>query len=75
MMATRVDNAIVITSSQTRDGICVLETPCNTFSDYKSLPTIVHISAFGKSIFALTGWNSDRGVAYYRDDTFIAYGQ
>lgn len=70
--AERMD-AIVITSSATRDGVCVLETPCADYEEYRTLPRVVYITLYGRSIFGLTGWNSDHGVAYYRDDATVAH--
>ena len=65
--------AIVITSSQTLDGVCVLETSCHNYDEFVALPRVVYCTILGRSIFGKTGWNSDRNVAYYRDDAVVAH--
>lgn len=54
------------------DGVKVLITSCNDFNHYDNLPAIV---AYDRYLYGKTGWNSDKCVAYYRDDAKIALAQ
>jgi len=74
MSYAKAMDAVNITASATKDGICVLETPCYNYDDFVLLPKAIDAPLFGKRYFGKTGWSSDYNVAYYRDDATIAQG-
>lgn len=47
------------------NGVVILVADCNSYSFFDKLPGFVRFkgNAYGKA-----GWNSDRGVAYFRSD-------
>ncbi len=51
------------------NGVQVLLVPCPDHRAYQGLPKAM--SYHGQS-YGLTGWNSDRCVAYYRSDALMA---
>jgi len=51
------------------DGVRYLETDCHNAIEYRNLPKAC---IFDGRQYGLTGWNSDRYVAYYRDDAVVA---
>lgn len=59
----------VIVAEQFDGGTCLTVDCSNGYDDFKSLPQAV---TFNGKVFGKTGWNSDRGVAYYRDDEMVA---
>lgn len=66
MKLKKIDGVKVSYREKLPDGVTVLYVNCYEYSMYKTLPEVVE-SEEGKT-FGLTGWNSDRGVAYYRSD-------
>jgi len=66
--ATRID-AIPVVDETCIDGVTVIETPCPDADAFAALPTAV---SWGGRTLGRTGWNSDRGRAYYRSDARIA---
>jgi hypothetical protein len=46
-----------------------LEVDCAEHDAFEALPRVVEM---GGTLFGLTGWNSDRGVAYYKDTVAVA---
>lgn len=42
-----------------------LTVDCHDYEEFRSLPRAV---SFGGRVYVRTGWNSDLGTAYYRDD-------
>jgi hypothetical protein len=50
------------------DGVAVAIVPCSDHGAFTALPGGIEI---GGRIHGKTGWNSDRGIAYYRSDAVI----
>jgi len=69
MIAKTIHDSIVIISSEKIDGIVCLSTSCVDYENYRRLPKVVD---FDGIICGLTGWNSDRQLAYYQSKTKIA---
>ena len=68
MEAHVVQNMVAVTSIETLpDGVAVATLPCAGYEDWKRLPSAISYGSFN---FALSGWNSDRCIAYYRTDKF-----
>jgi hypothetical protein len=68
MVAKRI-NAIVILNAQAVGDELVLETSCADFDTLKTLPQVVSYEGI---VCGMTGWNSDRGHAYYKSKVKIA---
>ena len=66
MKAKAIENTIQITTSETLpDGVKVAITDCADYQAFKKLPKAIELNGVA---YALTGWNSDRFCAYYRND-------
>lgn len=69
MKATRVHGAIRVECFGTLpDGVRYLTTACADYDALRALPEVVN---FCGNLYARTGWNSDRCIAYYRDDAYV----
>ena len=55
----------VLSREELPNGVSVMKVPCEGFQSYKALPIAIRYE--GKD-HAITGFNTDLGVAYYRDD-------
>jgi len=71
MQANEVKEAIVLRGKETCEGVTVLTTDCSGYDDFRTLPSVV---VYEGCLYGKTGWNSDRGVAYFRSDAHIALG-
>jgi hypothetical protein len=60
---------IISAREQTSGELAVLVTSCLDHDDFQALPRAVE---YRGRVFGLTGWNSDRHVAYYRCDAAVA---
>lgn len=60
----------VLTEDKLETGNSCLTTSCTDYDDFKSLPRVV---AYQGVHFALTGWNSDRNLAYYQSGKPVAH--
>jgi len=70
-MEAKPVKAIVVLEFQTLpDGVRVLIVPCSGYDMTTTLPKVVECDGI---MYGYTGWNSDRNIAYYRDDAMIAY--
>ena len=65
MKLKTVDGVTIDYREKLPDGVTVLYTCCYGYDMFKALPKVVEVEK--KKVFCLTGWNSDRGLAYYRD--------
>ena len=65
MTAKVREEFIVILSIENFRGLTVATTPCQDFNMYLDLPDAIEVS--GK-VLGKTGWNSDKNLAYFRDD-------
>lgn len=68
MKAGIVNQYIVIRADYRLSDCRVLETDCMRYDAYLGLPRVVERTGV---LFGLTGWNSDRGVAYYKDTAML----
>jgi len=69
-VATAILNSLVVLYSDTSpDGERGLTVSCADFSVYKVLPAAVTCEGIA---YGLTGWNSDRGHAYYKTGQRLA---
>ena len=57
----------VLTVERMPDGDECLTVDCEDYAALKSLPAAVE---FGGRLFARTGWNSDRCVAYFKTSSW-----
>lgn len=69
MQAKRVRDAVAILAEHSLGKERVLETSCADFDEYSELPNVVRY--FGR-VYTKTGWNSDKGMAYYKTGNFYA---
>lgn len=67
--ATPVTDAIRILAVEKCDGTTFLTIDCRDWDVMRGLPKLV---SFDGRVFGKTGWNSDRGIAYYSDAVRIA---
>lgn len=63
MFGKRIEDQVLITVEHTVEGVLILETICEDYDDYKSLPQLI---SYKEQAFAKTGWNSDKGYACYK---------
>ena len=68
MKATKVD-AIKVNEFGTIQGIQWFTTDCHDYDAFLSLPKACDL---GGTVYALTGWNSDRNVAYFQSNQKFA---
>ena len=66
MEAKVMDRYIMIKADYQLGDCRVLETDCADYDAYTALPRVVERDGV---LFGLTGWNSDRGMAYYKSNT------
>lgn len=59
------ENQIPILYEERRGSLIVLMLRCANYLEFKRLPDSVQ---YHNQVFGKTGWNSDRGVAYFRND-------
>jgi len=72
MEAKPIDAIRVLSFYQMPDSVHVAEVPCQGYDVFKQLPKAIEIKGL---TLGLTGWNSDRFIAYYRDDSVVGrYG-
>ena len=64
-----VNAVTVLSAEELPDGVKVLLVPCSDYEEFKSLPHAVQRNG---EYYGRTGWNSDRHVAYFRNDSEIA---
>jgi len=69
MTANRVEAVTVLAVEKLPDGVIVLIVPCGSYDEYRNLP---HVVSREGAYYGRTGWNSDRGIAYFRDDAEFA---
>jgi len=70
MEAHVIQNMVAVSSIETLpDGVVVATLPCAGHEDWIRLPEAISYGSFN---FALSGWNSDQYVAYYRTDKFLS---
>jgi hypothetical protein len=69
-VAQGLENALFILLVEQFDGTTCLKVRCTGFEHFMQLPAAV---MYDDRIFGKTGWNSDRGEAYYRDDQKVAF--
>ena len=62
-VATAILNSLVVLNQDVLPGEAILTVSCADFSVYKTLPAAV---TYGGIAYGRTGWNSDRGHAYYK---------
>jgi hypothetical protein len=67
--ATRVDLLQIVQYGRLPDGVHIVEVPCADHDAYLKLPKGL---SFEDRTYGLSGWNSDRCVAYYRTDRLVA---
>ena len=60
---------ILVTAEHKLDGILVLETPCNNYEQYQTLPQVV---SYNGTVLGKTGWSSDRCYACYQSNVKTA---
>jgi hypothetical protein len=68
MEAVKVDYIVILEMNQF-DEITTLTTECVDYDAFMALPSAVE---FKGQIFGKSGWNSDRGKAYYNNNTRVA---
>lgn len=75
MEARRVKDRILVMASYSMphetilETVRVIETACRDHRAFRALPRVVEM---GGVLYGLTGWDSDRCVAFYRDDARTA---
>lgn len=68
MQATAIQ-AITILSIEHIEGDTILLTTCPDYDAFRALPQAVD---FDGTTYGLTGWNSDRCIACYKDTALVA---
>lgn len=63
MQAKILPGFLKINALHVIEGEFVAETDCEDYQAYKSLPAAIEVDG---RIMGKTGWNSDRGYAYYK---------
>lgn len=61
-IAAKVENAIAINSHYYLEGDYWIEVDCADYEAEKALPSVIQ---YGGRTFGMTGWNSDKCLAYY----------
>jgi len=68
--AKAVDNMIpVLSQEELPNGVNVVTVSCDGYDELKKLPKVIE---YHNRVYGQTGWNSDKNVAYYRDDAQLA---
>lgn len=70
MFAQKVKDAVALTGQYTLDGQLCLETTCDDFDDFKSLPQVVIYCGIE---CVKTGWSSDTHRACYKQGGLVAH--
>ena len=66
--AQAIVGLIYILSTETLpDNVSVATVRCGNYNEFDKLPSAIN---YDSKSYALTGWNSDRNIAYYRTDAF-----
>lgn len=52
------------------EGVWFGETGCRDYDDFRQLPSVIEVEVDGRKL-SKSGWNSDKEVAYYRDDRVV----
>lgn len=60
----RKDIIPVINLELLSDGVNLATVKCRNFEKYESLPEVMEVDS---KLFNKMGWNSDIGIAYYKD--------
>jgi len=68
-MAVGVENYVLIRADYNLIDCRCLEVDCVDYEHYSKLPRLVRKNGV---MFGLTGWNSDRGIACYKDRVITA---
>ena len=68
-MTAEIESGIVIQAISRREGVGCLVTGCADYDEYRALPQVVR---YEERLYGRTGWNSDRGVAYYQTNARVA---
>lgn len=69
MRARALEEYINVTTAATVEGDSIITVSCPDYEAYSKLPAVVE---FEEKLHGRTGWNSDRGVAYYKTSAPIA---
>jgi len=69
MDAKVMKDRLLLSGAFTIEGETVLVTDCRDYDHFRTLPTVVEYN--GREC-GRTGWNSDRGEAYYKSHMSIA---
>jgi hypothetical protein len=72
MKAEVVAGAIPVETEHLLDGKVVLETTCNDYDHYSSLPGVV---TYNGTTCKKTGWSSDTNRACYKQSYMVAYSK
>ena len=74
MQAEAIKNAIIIKRIDILplSEVKVIITECVNWRAFEKLPKAVF---FDGEIFGLSGWNSDKYIAYYRNDKLVAFSK
>jgi len=70
MVADVVDNAMTVIMAVPIDGVLCLAVDCENFDAYKRLPAAL---SYNGIVCGLSGWNSDKCVAYFQSNKPVAY--
>ena len=69
MIITEIKGFVIQSQETLPDGVKVLISACVDYNDFKRLPKVVSCEDV---LYGKTGWNSDKYIAYYRNDAKIA---
>ena len=69
-VAASASTAVRVLGRDEMDGVSCLTVPCP--EDYETFRTLPQAVTFDGRTYGLTGFNSDRHVAYYRSDAAVA---
>ena len=75
--AMPVESIPVSSLSKLPDGVLCAEVPCADYSALQKLPHSLEVCCHwmrARVIVTRTGWNSDRRIAYYKDNILHAIG-
>lgn len=69
-VAKPLNGIVVLEYYKLPDGTNEIVVGCNGYEEMQRLPKVVECEGI---VYGFTGWNSDRNVAYYRDDALLAF--
>ena len=75
--AMPVESIRVLSLLKLPDGVLCAEVPCADYSALQKLPHSLEVSCHwmrARVIVTRTGWDSDRCVAFYKDNVSHAFG-